>query len=101
MKFFGGIYFAVGQQNLRNEFKSIVGFPELSRPFGPAVLVPGSVLRSLCPAGPTGLAVSEPLHLGLHLSTAALGCAAFNNILLHAREVGSQVKPKTPQPFSP
>ncbi len=49
------------KQNLQNELKSILGFLDLSRTFGPAKLVPGSDLKPTCPTGPTGLTVSEPL----------------------------------------
>ena len=46
------------QQNLRDDLKCVLSFPELSRTFGPAKLVAGPDLRCLCPAGP---AVWEPL----------------------------------------
>ncbi len=51
------------KQNPRIEPKSILGFLELYRTFGPAKLVPGSDLRSLCPTGPAGPTVSEPLRV--------------------------------------
>ncbi len=64
------------QQNLRNDLKCVLSFPELSRTFGLAKLVAGPDLRCLCPAGPT---VWEPLtkHVTYHTYTIIYNLTQF------------------------
>ncbi len=69
------------KQNLRNKLQNILGFPELSRTFGPAKLVQGLDLRSPCPVGPTGPAVSQPLGLKWKLCTNSIHFYSIFGIL--------------------